>query len=185
MKDRWDDAEASGVAAPSRPLAELVYASRLLGADPGLVLMGGGNSSVKVASAAGGPADVLHVKGSGHDLAGIGAEAFPPLRLDRLLALLERDQLADSQMMHELRCACLLPGAPDPSVETLLHALLPHPFVLHSHADAVLTLTNTPDGAARVREAYDDRVVTVPYVMPGFDLARCCAGLLPGRLHPG
>jgi len=179
MKNRWDEAQAAGTLAPCPQLAECVYASRLLGADPGLVLTGGGNSSVKVSGADG---DVLYIKGSGHDLATIEAAAFPPLRLDRVLALLERQTLTDSQMMHELRCACLSPGAPDPSVETLLHALLPYSVVLHSHADAVLTLTNTPSGADQVRAVYGDRVVSVPYVMPGFDLARCCADLLPGQL---
>src|SRR6266487_3298351 len=132
MKNRWDEAQAAGTLAPCPQLAECVYASRLLGADPGLVLTGGGNSSVKVSGADG---DVLYIKGSGHDLATIEAAAFPPLRLDRVLALLERQTLTDSQMMHELRCACLSPGAPDPSVETLLHALLPYSVVLHSHAD--------------------------------------------------
>lgn len=189
MRNRWDDTEAAGITADCQPLAECVYASRLLGADPGLVLVGGGNSSVKVAGpgdgTGDGPGTVLYVKGSGHDLASIGPAAFPPLRLDRVLALLERDKLTDSQMMHELRCACLVPGAPDPSVETLLHALLPYPVVLHSHADAVLALTNTPRGPEIIREVYGDSVVSVPYVMPGFDLARCCAGLLPGRLGPG
>lgn len=187
MQNRWDDTQAAAVDAPCRALAACVYASRLLGADTALVLTGGGNSSVKVSAhgAVPGTQTVLYVKGSGHDLATIGAAAFPPLRLDQVRALLERDALTDSQMMHELRCACLVPGAPDPSVETLLHALLPHPVVLHSHADAVLTLTNTPDGAANVRAVYGDRVAIVPYVMPGFDLAKCCAELLPGRLDHG
>ncbi|SCL27955.1 Rhamnose utilisation protein RhaD, predicted bifunctional aldolase and dehydrogenase [Micromonospora pallida] len=184
MLNRW-----SAVDAPDRsdPVAQLVYASRLLGADTDLVLHGGGNTSVKttVTDLTGESVEVLHVKGSGSDLATMGASGFTALRLARLRALLRLERLRDSEMMNELRCARLDATAPDPSVESLLHALLPHPAVLHSHADALLTLTNQPEGRRLVEEVYGDRVVVVPYVMPGFDLARLCAELFPAQSHPG
>ncbi|MFC4145101.1 bifunctional aldolase/short-chain dehydrogenase [Micromonospora mangrovi] len=184
MRNRWSAADAPD---GSAPIARLVYASRLLGADPGLVLHGGGNTSVKttVTDLTGEPVPVLHVKGSGSDLATMDAAGFTALRLDRLRALLRLERLGDSDMMNELRCARLDARAPDPSVETLLHALLPHPAVLHSHADALLALTNQPDGARLVEELYGDSVVVVPYVMPGFDLARRCAERYPARAHAG
>ena len=161
-------------------LAELVRVSRLIGSDPRLVLHGGGNTSVKatVPDLTGDPVDVLYVKGSGWDLASIEAAGFAPLRLNRLRTLLTLDRLSDKQMMNELRCALLDASAPDPSVETLLHAVLPHKAVLHSHADAIVTLTNTVAGETLVREALGARVVVIPYVMPGFALARACVAPL-------
>ncbi len=178
----WDDAKTF-----DGPLDELAYGSRLIGQDPGLVLHGGGNTSVKdtVSDLTGAPVDVLYVKGSGWDLASIEPAGFAPLRLDRLRALLTVAQLSDRQMMNELRCALLDATAPDPSVETLLHALLPHKAVLHSHADVIVTLTNTPDGESLIRKLHGDRVVVVPYVMPGFLLARACASLYAAAAHHG
>ncbi|GLZ29583.1 short-chain dehydrogenase [Lentzea sp. NBRC 105346] len=172
MENRWADTI-------SDPLDACVYASRLLGSEPDLVLHGGGNTSVKmsVPDITGAATDVLYVKGSGWDLASIERAGFAPLRLDRLRALLTVESLPDSAMMNELRCALLDASAPDPSVETLLHALLPHPVVLHSHADAVITLTNLEKPL--VEEVFGDRVVVIPYVMPGFDLAKTCATLFP------
>ncbi len=171
---KWDDAKTF-----EGPLDELVYGSRLIGQDPDLVLHGGGNTSVKVTipDVTGAATEVLYVKGSGWDLASIEPAGFAPLRLNRLRELLTVPRLSDRQMMNELRCALLDSTAPDPSVETLLHALLPHNAVLHSHADAIVTITNTADGEALVRKLYGDRVVVVPYVMPGFQLARACAEL--------
>jgi rhamnose utilization protein RhaD (predicted bifunctional aldolase and dehydrogenase)/NAD(P)-dependent dehydrogenase (short-subunit alcohol dehydrogenase family) len=168
-------------------LDELVYGSRLIGQDPDLVLHGGGNTSVKIVrpDLTGRPVEILYVKGSGWDLATIEEAGFAPLRLDRLRELLTLDRLPDERMMNELRCALVDSSAPDPSVEALLHALLPHVAVLHSHADAIVTLTNTADGAGLVREIYGDRVVSVPYVMPGFALARRCAELYPAAAHDG
>jgi rhamnose utilization protein RhaD (predicted bifunctional aldolase and dehydrogenase)/NAD(P)-dependent dehydrogenase (short-subunit alcohol dehydrogenase family) len=159
----------------------------LLGADAGLVLHGGGNTSVKALSrdVVGDDIPTLFVKGSGWDLATIERPGFPPLRLERLREILSVDALSDAAMMNELRCARLDASAPDPSVETLLHALIPDTFVLHTHADAVLTLTNLGDGEARIREALGEDLVIVPYVMPGFDLAKRCRellGSLTGRL---
>jgi len=138
------------------------------------VLHGGGNTSVKApwVDITGEVVDALYVKGSGWDLATIERAGFAPLPLARLHALLHLESLSDPDMVRELSAARLDPAAPQPSVEALLHAFLPHRVVLHSHADVILTLTNTPRGEDRVRASMGDLVVVVPYVMPGFDLAR-------------
>ncbi|MCC5949914.1 MAG: bifunctional aldolase/short-chain dehydrogenase [Nitriliruptoraceae bacterium] len=158
-------------------LAALVAASRALGSDPSLVLHGGGNTSIKGVwhDVTGRDVPTLYVKGSGHDLATIDEDGFAPLRLERLRELLPPVRLGDLQLRDELRCATLDPAAPDPSVETLVHALLPHRVVLHSHADDLLALTNTADGRTRVRDLYGDDVVIVDYAMPGPDLVAACA----------
>ena len=178
MEDRWRSGEAARFPGP---LGECVYGSRLLGSDPALVLHGGGNTSVKMdfADITGRRIEALYVKGSGWDLASIEAEGFTPLPLDRLRELAALDALPDVEMMRELGAARLDPEAPMPSVETLLHALLPHRAVQHSHADAVVTLTNTPGGKRLVREALGAEVMIVPYVMPGFDLAKTAAEMGP------
>ncbi|HEX6870566.1 MAG TPA: bifunctional aldolase/short-chain dehydrogenase [Micromonosporaceae bacterium] len=184
MQQRWNDADAAGL---TTPLALCAYGSRLLGSEPGLVLHGGGNTSVKdtVIDVTGAPVEVLWVKGSGWDLATIEPAGFAPLRLHRLRELLDVPSLSDPQMMNELRCALVDATAPNPSVESLLHAFLPYPAVQHSHADVIVTLTNQPDGEALVRTVFGDRVVVLPYVMPGFDLARLCAQRWPEQAHPG
>lgn len=178
MEDRWREEEAAAFAGP---LGECVYGSRLLGSEPGLVLHGGGNTSVKTAFAdiTGRLIDALYVKGSGWDLATIEKEGFAPLPMGRLTELLQLDSLSDLDMMRELSAARLDPSAPMPSVETLLHALLPHPAVQHSHADAIVTLTNTSDGAGLVKEVFGEAAAVVPYVMPGFDLAKEVARMWP------
>ncbi|HEX6424997.1 MAG TPA: SDR family oxidoreductase [Acidimicrobiales bacterium] len=174
MKSRWNDDEAAG---GDDDLDRLVYLSRLVGADPALVLAGGGNSSVKTVErdVFGDPVDVLHVKGSGWDMATIERAGFAPLRLDPVARLVELPGLDDARMARELAAASLDPAAPAPSVESILHAVLPSRFVVHTHADAVLALTDNPGGAALVEEVYGDEVVVVSYVMPGFALARRCA----------
>jgi rhamnose utilization protein RhaD (predicted bifunctional aldolase and dehydrogenase)/NAD(P)-dependent dehydrogenase (short-subunit alcohol dehydrogenase family) len=183
IADRWDPDAAPGA---DNPLGQLVHGSRLLGAEDTLVLHGGGNTSVKthVVDVYGDPVEVLYVKGSGSDLATIERAGFTALRLAPVRRLLDLDRLSDARMMNELRAARLDASAPDPSVESLLHALLPYPAVLHSHADALIALTNQPDGLAVLREVYGDALVCVPYVMPGFDLAKVCAGTVPGQLGP-
>lgn len=160
---------------------QCAYGSRLLGSDPALVLHGGGNTSVKATTAdvTGADVDVLYVKGSGHDLASIQPAGFVPLRLARLRELLDVDALTDSQMVNELRCALLDASAPNPSVEALLHALLPYGAAQHSHADVIVTLTNLADGESRIRDVFGSDVVVIPYSMPGFDLAKLCAKLWP------
>ncbi|HXZ85421.1 MAG TPA: bifunctional aldolase/short-chain dehydrogenase, partial [Myxococcota bacterium] len=178
---RWSDAEASEFRARYREsgdaLALRVYSSRLIGAEPEWVLHGGGNTSVKARARDlfGREVEVLHVKGSGWDLATIEPAGLPALRLEPLLALRALDALSDEDMVAEQRRALLDPSAPNPSIETLLHAFLPARFVDHSHADAILALTNQPDGERVVRALYGDRVGWVPYVMPGFALAKRAA----------
>lgn len=184
MENRWNDAESAAYAAP---LAQRVYTSRLLGADPSLVLHGGGNTSVKhtAVDLMGRTHDVLYVKGSGSDLATIEEKHFSPVRMEPLLELATLETLSDPAMARELRRALMDPAAPDPSVEAILHALLPQRFVDHTHADAVVSLTNTPSGERWIREVYGDRVVVIPYVMPGFRLSRLCAEIFPRAAHAG
>ena len=186
MLNRWQDTEAARWAELG-DLGEITYGSRLVGADPALVLHGGGNTSVKGTStdAWGEPVPTLWVKGSGWDLATIEPPGFAPLRLEPVRRLAELSQLGDIEMVNQLRIHLLDASAPNPSVEAILHALLPHRAVLHSHADAVLALTNTADGDARVRRLWGDRAVVVPYVMPGFDLARRCADEWQAQAHDG
>ena len=182
MESRWRSAEA---AAFEGAVGECVYCSRLIGSDPSLVLHGGGNSSVKVPyrDVTGRDIDVLHVKGSGWDMGTIEAPGFSPLRLSRLHELLELDSLTDVDMMRELAAARLDPAAPNPSVESLLHAFVPHTAVQHSHADVIINVTNLGDGERVVREIYGDSVIVVPYVMPGFDLARLVREVWPQQAH--
>src|SRR3990167_5838164 len=178
MENLWNDTEAGkhqGI------LAERVYSSRLLGANPNLVLHGGGNTSVKGVSRNifGEDVDTLFVKGSGSDLATIEARDFVAVRMDAMLRLSRLEKLSDLDMARELKLASLDPNAPAPSVEAILHALIPHRFVDHTHADAIVTITNTPSGEARIRELFGDEVIVLPYVMPGFDLAKLCAEVFP------
>ena len=180
MKDLWD---AEGAAECGDDLLALrVYSSRLIGQSADLVLHGGGNTSVKASftDIFGVAHDVLYVKGSGWDLATIKAAGFAPVKLDSLLQLSRFDQLSDADMVSAQRAAMLDPSAPTPSVEAILHALIPYRFVDHTHADAVVALSNTPDGEARIRSLYGDRMLIVPYVMPGFVLAKKVAELTAG-----
>ena len=162
--------------AASAALADLVRVSRLLGGDPGLVLHGGGNTSLKAATTdlTGSTVETLFVKASGHDLATIDEAGFAPLRLARLREILPPVVVPDDLLINELRCALLRADAPDPSVETLLHALLPQPAVLHSHADSLLAVTNTPRGREQLAELFGDRVILLEYAMPGPDLVAAC-----------
>jgi rhamnose utilization protein RhaD (predicted bifunctional aldolase and dehydrogenase)/NAD(P)-dependent dehydrogenase (short-subunit alcohol dehydrogenase family) len=172
MKSLWDAQEAAPFA--DDELALRVYTSRLLGREPSLVLHGGGNTSVKgtVRNLFGEKEEVLYVKGSGWDLATIEAAGFAPVKMDVLLKMAALKELGDSDMVKAQRAAMTDPGAPNPSVEAILHALIPFKYVDHTHTDAVVTITNTPEGDARIRELYGERVLIVPYVMPGFILAK-------------
>ena len=180
MRNRWSDAEA---AEHCGLLGTRVYTSRLLGAEPSLVMHGGGNTSVKIAEVDrfGRPVDVLHVKGSGSDLASMTEADFAPVRLESVVDLARLDELSDSEMSAQLRLACLRADAPAPSVEAILHAILPAPYVDHTHADAVLAITNTPNGRQQIEQLYGPRVVVIDYVMPGFALAHRCAREFPQR----
>ncbi len=178
MKSLWNDGEASQF---SGTLGLRVYTSRLLGRDRSLVLHGGGNTSVKLRepNLFGEAEDLLYVKGSGWDLETIEAAGFTPVALDYVRRLAALPALSDPQMISELATHTMRAGAPAPSVETILHAILPHTYVDHTHADAVLSVSNAPQGEARIREIYGDRVVVIPYVMAGFDLAAYCAREYP------
>jgi rhamnose utilization protein RhaD (predicted bifunctional aldolase and dehydrogenase)/NAD(P)-dependent dehydrogenase (short-subunit alcohol dehydrogenase family) len=183
MKNLWDAAEASKC---KSDLELRVYSSRLLGRDDTLVLHGGGNTSVKLRekNAVGDEEEILYVKGSGWDLETIEVNGFAPVRMAHLLKLAELEALPDPQMVNELATQVTRAGAPAPSVETILHAVIPHKFVDHTHADALLAITNTEEGAARVREIYGDDVLIVPYVMPGFELAKVCAQRFKAEAKP-
>ncbi|MES9850574.1 MAG: bifunctional aldolase/short-chain dehydrogenase [Candidatus Thiodiazotropha sp. L084R] len=182
MKSLWNQAEA-GLC--KNELALRVYSSRLLGSDPALVLHGGGNTSVKILEQDlfGEEEQILYVKGSGWDLATIEEPGYTPVRMSHLLRLAELDSLGDSEMVNQLKTHQTKANAPTPSVEAILHALLPYKYVDHTHADAIITLTNTPQGEQRIRELYQNRVVVIPYVMPGFDLARTVAQHFPKQVH--
>ena len=184
MNSLWNDAEAS---LHSGDLGQRVYSSQLLGRDHTLVLHGGGNTSVKVRErgVTGEEHDILYVKGSGWDLETIREEGFSPVRLAHLVKLAKLEALSDPQMMNELTTQLTRSGAPAPSVETILHAILPYKYVDHTHADAVLAVTNTADGEKHVREIFGRDVVVIPYIMPGFDLAGLCAKTFARDAHPG
>jgi rhamnose utilization protein RhaD (predicted bifunctional aldolase and dehydrogenase)/NAD(P)-dependent dehydrogenase (short-subunit alcohol dehydrogenase family) len=181
MKNLWDPAEAAKF---KTDLELRVYTSRLLGRDDTLVLHGGGNTSVKIRerNAVGDEEEILYVKGSGWDLETIEAAGFAPVRMAHLLKLAQLEALSDPQMVNELAANVTRAGAPAPSVETILHAVIPYKFVDHTHADALVAITNTEDGEARVREIYGEDVLVVPYVMPGFELARACAKQIAAEL---
>lgn len=187
MKSLWNDAEAAEFSARfPGPLASRVYTSRLLGRDKSLVLHGGGNTSVKLTekNLFGEPQEVLYVKGSGWDLETIEPAGFAPVALEYVRKLARLPALPDPQMVNELNTHMLRAGAPSPSVETILHAIVPHAYVDHTHADAVLSVSNAPQGEARIREIFGRRVVVIPYIMAGFDLAARCARELERQAGP-
>jgi rhamnose utilization protein RhaD (predicted bifunctional aldolase and dehydrogenase)/NAD(P)-dependent dehydrogenase (short-subunit alcohol dehydrogenase family) len=184
MKSLWNDAEAAQF---SGPLGPRVYTSRLLGRDKSLVLHGGGNTSVKLREKDlfGEDEDILYVKGSGWDLETIEAAGFAPVKLDYVRRLASLPSLSDPQMVNELATHTLRSGAPAPSIETILHAILPHRYVDHTHADAMLSVSNSPDGEKRIRDIYGTRAVVIPYIMAGFDLAAYCAREYPKQATKG
>src|SRR5215204_5576535 len=183
MQSRWSDGDAAAIVARygeggvAPDLALRVYTSRLLGGDPRLVLHVCGNTSVKTVmpDLLGERVEVLCVKGSGWDLGNIEPPGLPAVRLAPLRKLRLRNQLTDEDMVKIQRANLLDPGAPNPSVETLLHAFLPHKFIDHTHAAAVLSLADQSDAAERVADLYGPKVGVVPYIMPGFLLAKAAA----------
>ena len=174
MKSLWNDREAGQFRGD---LGLRVYTSRLLGRDKSLVLHGGGNTSVKILqkNLFGEEETILYVKGSGWDLETIEPQGFSPVLLAHVLRLAELPSLSDPEMVNQLVSHMLKAAAPAPSIETILHGLMPQKFVDHTHADAVLAVTNTRDGERRIREIYGKRCVVIPYLIPGFDLAQFCA----------
>lgn len=171
MKSLWNENDAA--AFEGDELAMRVYSSRLLGSSEDLVLHGGGNTSVKSTARDffGNEIDVLYVKGSGWDLKTIEAPGFPAIRLAETRKLAELDSLSDTDMTQQLRALMLDAAAPSPSVEAILHAILPQRFVDHTHTDAIVTLTNNPHGSDIMAEVFPDCLV-LPYVMPGFILSK-------------
>src|SRR5919108_1556029 len=160
MKSGWVASEAQATIdyyltkGIPRDLGLRVYSTRLLGRDPKLVLHGGGNSSVKtiLPDLIGEQVEVLCVKGSGADMAAIEPAGLPALRLGRLRKLRARSALSDEEMVRIQRECLLDPSAPNPSVETLLHAFLPHKYVDHTHANAILSLVDQPEGEVICRD---------------------------------
>lgn len=163
MKSLFDDTQASNY--ENDPLAMRVYTSQLLGKNKDLVLHGGGNTSVKIDG-------TLYVKGSGWNLDTIEKEGFSPVDLNTLIDMAGRDTLSDTQMVKEQREAMRDQSFPNPSIEAILHAIIPFTYVDHTHADAVVTLTNTPNGKALVQNLYGSNMLLIDYVMPGFELAK-------------
>lgn len=171
MKNLWSDAEASSIL--NDDLALRVYTSRLLGQEDSLVLHGGGNTSVKSTEVNffGEEVETLYIKGSGWDLKTIEKEGFSPVDQKTCLKLSEKASMTDTEMVTQLRLALLNPSAPDGSIETLVHASIPYKFIDHTHADAILVMTNSPEGMKALEATFPDFLV-LPYVMPGFDLAK-------------
>ncbi|MGH7894320.1 MAG: class II aldolase/adducin family protein, partial [Candidatus Binatia bacterium] len=184
MESRWSDREAAeyvGRLAPGwgEDMALRVYTSRLIGRDPDLVMHGGGNTSLKgtVKTLVGDEIDALFVKGSGWDLDAIEPPGLPAVDLRHLRRLRALRELPDEEMVNQLRTHLFDAAAPNPSVETLLHAFLPHRFIDHTHADIALVVTNQPatENERLAREAFGPTWAVVPYVMPGFALAKLAA----------
>jgi rhamnose utilization protein RhaD (predicted bifunctional aldolase and dehydrogenase)/NAD(P)-dependent dehydrogenase (short-subunit alcohol dehydrogenase family) len=183
MNSLWSDLDAAtyvetyAVHRVPPELALRTYSSRLLGANPRLVLHGGGNTSVKLSmpDVLGHPVRVLCVKGSGWDLASIEPAGHPAVRMDKLHQLRQLDRLSDEDMVNALRTNLLDSSAPTPSVEALLHAYVDRTYIDHTHAVAALAIADQPDSEALCREIYGDELVWIPYVMPGFALAQVVA----------
>lgn len=181
MKSNWSDADFTAIvdayekAGINRDVAIRTYTTRLLGSEPKLVLHGGGNTSVKttLTDHDGTPVEVLCVKGSGWDMGKIEPAGLPALRLAPLKAMVNYETLSDDDMVMLQRRLLLDPASPNPSVEAILHAILPFKHVDHTHANAIVALTNQPNGEAIIRELFPEMII-VPYVMPGFDLSKVC-----------
>lgn len=163
MRSLWSDKEAKKY--EDDPLLMRVYTSRLLGEAQDLVLHGGGNTSVKIDN-------LLYVKGSGWDLATIEKEGFVAVDLDVLKQMATREKLSDTQMVIEQKEAMVDKTSPNPSIEAILHAIIPFKYVDHTHADAVVALTNTPNGKQFIKDLYSENMLIIDYVMPGFILAK-------------
>ena len=172
MKNLWNSDAAAQIEENS--LQMRVFSSQLLGQNPDLVLHGGGNTSVKLleTNLFGEEEEILYVKGSGWNLATIEAEGFSALRLNTMLKMAKLEKISDVEMVRQQRMAMTDPDAPSPSVEALLHAIIPFPWIDHTHADALVTLTNNPKGEELIRELYGERLLVISYVKPGFELAR-------------
>ena len=180
MRNNWSNAEAKKYInkykklGHSKDMALRVYTTRLLGRNSELVLHGGGNTSVKtnIKDIDGKKYDVLCVKGSGWDMAEIEPEGLPAVKLQPLLALRNKKNLSDEDMVAYQKRNLINIKSPNPSVETFLHAFLPFKFVDHTHSDAIMNVTNRPNGIKLCKKIFGNKVSIVPYVMPGFGLAK-------------
>ena len=172
MKNLWNDEDAQACANDALKLR--IYTSRLLGRNPYLVLHGGGNTSVKteITDIFDDTQEILYIKGSGQDLETIDSAGFAPVRLDVLQRMAQLNDLTDTDLMKIQRSAMTDPTAPGPSLEAVVHAIIPYKYVDHTHADAVVTLTDNPNGEQLVREIYDERILIIPYSKAGFCLAQ-------------
>src|SRR5215207_37167 len=169
-EDRWPDASE----VPEDALGQVLLASHLLGADRAVANFGGGNTSAKgrATDHVGREVEVMWVKGSGSDLATMGREHFTPLRMDEMLAVFDRDEMSDEDMVAHLARCQVDPAAPRSSIETLLHAFVPAPHVHHTHPDGINVLAGTRDGERLVAECFGDEAAWVPYIRPGFTLSK-------------
>ena len=180
MKNNWSNSEAKRYIRKykghghSKDMALRVYTTRLLGRNSELVLHGGGNTSVKtsIKDIDGKKYDVLCVKGSGWDMAEIEPEGLPAVKLQPLLSLKNKKHLSDEDMVSYQKRNLINIKSPNPSVETFLHAFLPFKFVDHTHSDAIMNVTNRPGGLNFCKKIFGKNVSIVPYVMPGFSLAK-------------
>ena len=185
MQNRWKDEEAKAAIdrwgdALGEAVALRLYTAKLIGCEPDLVLHGGGNVSVKctVRTLLSEDVEAVRVKSSGADMSCLTPSELPVLDLPYLRRLRKLDRLTDEEMVNAFRTHLFDAGAPTPSIETLLHVFLPHRFVDHSHADAILAMTNQPNGESLIRDVLGERVAVLPYVRPGFDLAKAAAGAI-------
>ncbi|WP_419764509.1 MAG: class II aldolase/adducin family protein [Arcobacter sp.] len=165
MKNLWTNQESEKY---KSDLELRVFTSNLLGRSDELILHGGGNTSVK--SKVDGE-DILYVKGSGWDLVSIEKEGFAPVKLETLIEMAKLDTLSDSDMVSQQKAAMIDKSAPNPSVEAILHAIIPFKFVDHTHADAVVTMSNSKNGIENIKKVFPNFLI-IPYVMPGFILAK-------------
>lgn len=172
MNSLWDSKEAETF--KNSDLEMRAYTSRLLGLNEDLVLHGGGNTSVKIneKNIFGEEEEILYVKGSGWNLQTIMPQGFSPCRLDQVKKLGSLEKLSDMDMVRELKASMKDPGAPTPSIETILHGLIPFKFVDHTHADAVVIISNSPNGEQKLKDVFGDEVLILDYIMPGFILAK-------------
>ncbi len=170
MKNRWKDSKVKG----KNRLGQLVYHSRLIGQEPELCLWGGGNTSTKLEEVdfRGRKRLVLRVKGSGSDLKEAEPQHFSPMALDDLLPVLNREKMTDEEMVAYFEKCLMNPKAPRPSIEALLHAFIPEPDIDHSHADAILALTNTSRARTIIQKVFGNELLFIPYIKPGFLLAK-------------
>ncbi len=185
MKSRWSNQDAQAMVAFydakgfNEDIAIRTYSTRLLGSDPRLVLHGGGNTSVKtnITDALGATYDVLCVKGSGWDMGVIEPAGLPAVQLAPLAALADLETISDETLVASQRRMLIDPYAPNPSIEAVLHAIVPHKHVDHTHADAIVSLTNQPNSFDIIRDLFPDTTI-IPYVMPGFVLSKVCRAAL-------